>query len=56
LHGVFGVPKDVAVAFSLLTWVIQMTANVGSALVAIAVEGVSVRELRAESRGEVPET
>ena len=56
LHGVFGVPKDIAVAFSLLTWVIQMTANVGSALVAIAIEGVSVRELQAESRGEVAET
>jgi uncharacterized protein (TIRG00374 family) len=56
LHGVFGVPQEIAVGFSLLTWVIQMTANVGSALVAIAIEGVSLRELRDETRGEVAET
>jgi uncharacterized protein (TIRG00374 family) len=56
LHVIFNVDHDVAVGFSLLTWVIQMTANVGSALVAIAIEGVSVRELQAESRGEVAET
>jgi glycosyltransferase 2 family protein len=56
LHTIFHVPRDLAVGFSLLTWVIQMTANVGSALVAIAIEGVSLRELRAEARAEVPET
>ncbi len=50
---VFHVPHDVAVGYSLLTWVIQMLANCGSALVAIAVEGVSLRELGEESRGEV---
>lgn len=54
--GLFHVPHDIAVGYSLLTWVIQMTANVGSALVAIVIEGVSLRELAEESRQEVPET
>lgn len=56
LHTIFRVDHDLAVGFSLLTWVIQMTANVGSALLGVAVEGVSLRELTEESRGEVPET
>lgn len=56
LHVIFGLPKDLAVGYSLLTWVVQMTANCGSALVAIAVEGVSFRELREEAHAEVPET
>ena len=55
LHHVFGVPHDVAVGYSLLTWVLQMTANVGAALAAVVLEGVSMRELVAESRGEVSE-
>jgi uncharacterized protein (TIRG00374 family) len=53
--GIFHVPHDVAVGYSLLTWVLQMTANVGSALVGIAVEGVSFQELAEESRAEVPD-
>jgi uncharacterized protein (TIRG00374 family) len=55
LHHVFAVPQDVAVGYSLLTWVLQMTANIGAALLAVAVEGVSMRELVAEGRGEVSE-
>jgi len=55
LHVVFGVPHDVAVGYSLLTWVIQMTANVGSAAVALAIEGVSLSELAQQRRQEVPE-
>lgn len=55
LHHVFHVSHDVAVGYSLLTWVLQMVANVGSAGLAIALEGVSLGELVAESRGEVPE-
>ncbi len=56
LHTIFHVSHDLAVGFALLTWVLQMTANCGSALVAIAVEGVSFRELREEAQAEVPET
>jgi uncharacterized protein (TIRG00374 family) len=55
LHEVFGVPREVAVGYSLLTWAIQMIANVGSGAVALALEGVSLRELVAENRAEVPE-
>ena len=55
LEVIFKVPHDVALGFALLTWVFQMTANVGSALVAILVEGVSFHELAAESRGEASE-
>ena len=55
LNVVFGVPHDIAVGYSLLTWVIQMVANVGSALVGVALEGVSWRELVSEQRGEVQE-
>jgi uncharacterized protein (TIRG00374 family) len=50
LHEAFGVPRDVAVGFSLLTWAIQMTANVGSGAVALAIEGVSFRELVKEGQ------
>jgi uncharacterized protein (TIRG00374 family) len=52
LHEAFGVPRDVAVGFSLLTWAIQMTANVGSGAVALAIEGVSFRELVKEGQEE----
>jgi uncharacterized membrane protein YbhN (UPF0104 family) len=55
LHEVFGVPKDVAVGYSLLTWAIQMVANVGSGAIALGFEGVSLRELVQEGRAEVPE-
>ena len=52
LHDAFGVPRDVAVGFSLLTWAIQMTANVGSGAIALALEGVSLRELVHEGQEE----
>ena len=52
LHDAFGVPRDVAVGFSLLTWVIQMTANVGAGAVALMIEGVSLRELVQEGQDE----
>jgi uncharacterized membrane protein YbhN (UPF0104 family) len=55
LHEVFGVSQDVAVGYSLLTWAIQMIANVGSGAIALAFEGVSLRELVQEGRAEVPE-
>ena len=55
LHVVFGVPHDVAVGYSLLTWVIQMVANVGAAVVGLSLEGVSLRELVQQGRQEVPE-
>jgi len=56
LSTILHAPHDVAVGYSLLTWVIQMLVNVGTALVAIVVEGVSFHELVEESRVEVPET
>ena len=52
LHDLFGVPKDVALGFSLLTWAIQMTANIGSGAIALMIEGVSLRELVHESQEE----
>ena len=57
LHEVFGVPKEVAVGYSLLTWAIQMVANVGAGAIALAFEGVSLRELVQDGRAEaeVPE-
>jgi hypothetical protein len=55
LHEVFGVPRDVAVGYSLLTWAIQMVANVGAGAVGLALEGVSLRDLVQEGRAEVPE-
>jgi len=55
LYTVFGVPHDIAVSYSLLTWVIQMVVNVGSASVGLALEGVSLRDLMSEGRREVPE-
>lgn len=53
--GIFGVPKDVAVGYSLLTWAIQMTVNVGSAAIALAFEDVSVRDLVRQRQPEVSE-
>jgi uncharacterized membrane protein YbhN (UPF0104 family) len=41
----FHVPKDVAVGYSLLTWVIQLVVNVGAGAVAAAFEDLSVRQL-----------
>jgi len=46
--GLFGVPNDVAIGYSLLTWVIQMVVNVGAAGVCLALQDVSVREIAHE--------
>lgn len=47
--GLFGVPKEQAVGYSLLTWVIQMVVNVGAGGVAAAFQDVSLRQLVAPS-------
>ena len=52
MHDAFGVPRDVAVGFSLLTWAIQMTANIGAGAIALMIEGVSLRELVHEGQEE----
>ena len=41
----FGVPQDMAVGFSLLTWVVQMLVNVGLGGFFVAREDVSLRQL-----------
>ena len=41
----YNVPKDVAVGYSLLTWVVSMVVNVGSAAVFLAREDLSLRQL-----------
>src|SRR5262249_39918392 len=41
----FGVPKDAAVGFSLLTWVMQMLLNVGLGGFFLAREDLSLRQL-----------
>lgn len=41
----FGVPKDLAVGFSLLTWIVQMTVNVGVGGLFMSREGLSLRDL-----------
>jgi len=43
--GLFGVPQDQAVGYSLLTWLIQMVVNVGSGAIAAAFQDLSVRQL-----------
>ncbi len=55
LHTVFGVPRDIAVSYSFLTWVIQMVANVGSASAGLLIEGVSLADLVQQGQREVPE-
>jgi hypothetical protein len=46
--GLFAVPRELAVGYSLLTWVVQMIVNIGAAGVFLAFEDVSVRQLVAE--------
>ena len=41
----FGVPKDLAVSYSLLTWLIQMLTNIGLAGIFVARQDLSVREM-----------
>jgi uncharacterized protein (TIRG00374 family) len=49
LHQILGVPHDVAVSYSFLTWVIQMTVNVGSGALGLAFQDVSVRDIIRQS-------
>ncbi|MCW5891852.1 MAG: flippase-like domain-containing protein [bacterium] len=50
--GLFHVSEDVAVGYSLLTWVLQMSINVGLGAVCLARENLSLRELAAQQPGE----
>jgi uncharacterized protein (TIRG00374 family) len=43
--GLFGVSQEVAVGYSLLTWVVQMTINLGTAGIFLAREDLSLRQL-----------
>ena len=45
LEQICGVPRDAAVAYSFVTWVIQLGVNLGSGAVAAAFQDLSVREL-----------
>jgi hypothetical protein len=46
LHTIFHVPKEMAVGYSLLTWVVQMLVNILTAGVFLAREDFSWREIR----------
>jgi uncharacterized protein (TIRG00374 family) len=43
--GLFGVPSDMAVGYSLLTWVLSMTVNIGAGGLFLAREDLSLRDL-----------
>ena len=43
--GLFGVSQEVAVGYSLLTWIVQMAINIGTAGVFLAREDLSLRQL-----------
>jgi hypothetical protein len=45
LEQICGVPRASAVAYSFVTWVIQLAVNLGSGAVAAAFQDLSVREL-----------
>jgi uncharacterized protein (TIRG00374 family) len=45
LNGVFDLDKDVAVGYSLLTWILQMAVNIVTASIFLAREDLSVRQL-----------
>jgi uncharacterized membrane protein YbhN (UPF0104 family) len=49
LEQICGVPRDAAVAYSFVTWVIQLAVNLGSGAIAAAFQDLSVRELVQES-------
>lgn len=50
--GFFGVPRDMAVGYSVLTWVIQMVINIGTAGIFLAREDVSLGQLLRTAEGE----
>ncbi len=52
----FGVPQDLAVGFSILTWLASMFVNVGSAGLFLAREDLSLRQLVATAAAEAPAT
>jgi len=52
--GLFGVPKEQAVGYSLLTWTIQMVVNIGTAGAFLAREDLSVRQLLQVAEREAP--
>jgi uncharacterized membrane protein YbhN (UPF0104 family) len=52
--GIFHVPKDVAVGYSLLTWIVAMVANVGAAGIFLAREDVSIGQLLRASHTGAP--
>jgi uncharacterized membrane protein YbhN (UPF0104 family) len=51
----FGVSKDHAVGYSMLTWVIQMVVNVGAGGVAAAFQDLSVRQLITRPQEDLPQ-
>jgi hypothetical protein len=53
--GFFDVPRDVAVGYSLLTWIVSMVMNVGAAGIFLAREDLSLAQLWRTS-GEPPRT
>ncbi|HWP65592.1 MAG TPA: lysylphosphatidylglycerol synthase transmembrane domain-containing protein [Candidatus Limnocylindria bacterium] len=50
----FGIEKDAAVGFSLLTWFIQMAVNIGAGAIAAAFQDLSVRQLVRQAEVEEP--
>ena len=52
LHDFYGVPKDLAVGYSLLTWIVSMGVNVGLAGIFLAREDLSLAQL-VRAAGEV---
>lgn len=50
--GLFHVPEDVAVGYSLLTWVLQMSINVGIGAICLAREDLTLRELATQQPGD----
>jgi uncharacterized membrane protein YbhN (UPF0104 family) len=54
LHGVFKVPQDAAVGYSLLTWIVQMVVNIGLAGFFLAREQASLGQLVREAETAAP--
>jgi uncharacterized protein (TIRG00374 family) len=52
--GLFGVSQEVAVGYSLLTWIVQMAINIGTAGVFLAREDLSLRQLLRVAARETP--
>jgi glycosyltransferase 2 family protein len=52
--GLFGVPREIAVGYSVLTWIAQMVVNVGTAGVFLAREDFSLDQMRRMATEEAP--